>query len=144
MPPSPLPIPRSRHSKLRFAAGLVVIVVLYTLYSLYIDNLRFVEATSRNLRHVIRLLTILATYGTGLFVFGREYPIWLVRTWHFLYLGLLALLLLLAGIDVLVEEFAVSFRNVVISLHEFLISPVPYVVAGIVNRIARTGIGIST
>jgi hypothetical protein len=124
--------------------GLLAIVVLYTFYSLYIDNLRFVEATSRNLRHMIRLLTILATYGIGVLAFGRDYPIWLVRTWHFLYLGLLVLLLLLAGIDAMVEEFAVSFRNVVISLHEFLISPVPYVVAGIVSRIARTGIGITS
>src|SRR6185437_9428176 len=73
---------QSRHSKLRFILGLLAIVVLYTVYSLYIDNLRFVEATSRNLRHIIRLLTILATYGIGVLAFGRDYPAWLVRIWH--------------------------------------------------------------
>ena len=131
----------SRHSRLRFFLGLLAIVVLYTFYSLYIDNLRFVEATSRGLRHIIRLLTILTAYGIGVLAFGRDYPVWLVRIWHFLYIGMLVLLFLLAGYDAVVEEFAVSFRNVVIDLHELLISPVPYVVAGIVNRIASTEIG---
>ena len=120
----------------RFAAGLVLIALLYTSYIIYCSNLHFVEATSRGVRHVVRFSTILLTYGIGLLVFARVYPAWLVQLWHIGYLGMLSLLLLLGIYDFWTQNLSVTFRDFIISVHEFLISPIPYVVAGLVYRLA--------
>ena len=120
----------------RFAAGLVVIALLYTSYIIYCSNLHFVEATSRGVRHVVRFSTILLTYGIGLLVFARVYPAWLVQLWHIGYLGMLSLLLLLGIYDFWTQDLSVTFRDFIITVHEFLISPIPYVVAGLVYRLA--------
>lgn len=122
----------------RFVAGLVAIALLYTIYIVYFDNLRYVEATSRGVRHVVRFSTILLTYGIGVLVFARVYPAWLVQLWHIGYLGSLALLLLLGIYDFWTQDLSVSFRDFIITVHELLISPVPYVVAGLVYRLAGT------
>lgn len=120
----------------RFAAGLVAIALLYTGYILYCSNLHFVEATSRGVRHVVRFSTILLTYGIGLLVFSRLYPAWLVQLWHIGYLGILTVLLLLGVYDFWTQDLSVPFRDLIITVHEFLISPIPYVVAGLVYRLA--------
>lgn len=126
--------PESR--RWRFAAGLLAIAVLYTVYVLYFSDLRYVEATSRGVRHVVRFSTILLTYGIGLFVFARGYAAWLVQLWHIGYLGLLGLLLLLGVYDFWTDGLSIPLRNLVITIHELLVSPVPYVIAGLVYRLA--------
>ena len=125
-------------TKWRFIAGLVAVALLYTLYMLYFDNPRFLEASSRGVRHVIRFSTILLTYGIGLLAFNRVYPAWLVQLWHIGYLGILGLLLLLGIYDFWTQNLSVPFRDFVIAVHEFLISPIPFVLAGLVYRVAAT------
>ena len=120
----------------RFAAGLAAIAVLYTVYVLYFSDLRYVEATSRGVRHVVRFSTILLTYGIGVFVYTRGYAAWLVQLWNIGYLGLLALLLLLGIYDFWTDGLSIPLRNLVITIHELLVSPVPYVIAGLVYRLA--------
>lgn len=110
--------------------------MLYTIYILCFNNLHYVEATSRGVRHVVRFSTILLTYGIGLMVFARVYPVWLVQLWHIGYLGLLGLLLLLGIYDFWTQGLSVPFRDLIISVHEFLISPIPFVIAGLVYRLA--------
>lgn len=127
---------RPDHKKWRFWAGLLAICVLYTIYNLYLSDLDYVESTSRGVRHVVRFLTILAAYGIGLWAFGRDYPSWLVQVWHIAYAGLLGLLILLGLYDLWVAEIVLWFRNLIITLQEFLISPVPFVIAGLINRLA--------
>ena len=120
----------------RYAAGLVTIALLYTIYIIYCNNVHYVEATSRGVRHLIRFSTILLTYGIGLMVINRIYPVWLVQLWHIGYLGILGLLLLLGVYDFWTQGLSVPFRDLIITVHEFLISPVPFVIAGLVYRLA--------
>lgn len=120
----------------RFIAGLVAIALLYTIYILCFDNLRFVEASSRGVRHVIRFSTILLTYGIGLLAFNRAYPAWLVQLWHIGYLGILGLLLLLGVYDFWTQDLSVPVRDLIIAIHEILISPIPFVIAGLAYRLA--------
>lgn len=119
-------------------AGLVAIALLYTIYVLYFDNLHFVEASSRGVRHVIRFSTILITYGIGVLAFRRAYPVWLVELWHIGYLGILGLLLMLGIYDFWTQNLSVPFRDLIITIHEILISPIPFVVAALVYRLAGT------
>ncbi|HEV2483644.1 MAG TPA: hypothetical protein VGS79_28455 [Puia sp.] len=122
----------------RFVAGLVASALLYTAYMLYFDNPHFLEASSRGVRHVIRFSTILITYGIGLMVFTRVYPAWLVQIWNIGYLGILGVLLLLGIYDFWTQSLSVPFRDFIITVHESLISPVPFVVAGVVYRFSTT------
>jgi hypothetical protein len=122
----------------RFVAGLVAIALLYTVYMLYFDNPHFLEASSRGVRHVIRFSTILLTYGIGAWVFTRVYPVWLVQLWHIGYLGMLGVLLLLGIYDFWRQDLSVPLRDLIIAVHESLISPIPFVVAGLMYRLAGT------
>lgn len=124
-------------NKLRFFIGLLAIACLYSVYTLYLSDLRYVEGTTRGIRHVIRFSTILVAYGIGIFSFAREGPAWLVQIWHLLYIGMLLLLILLGLYDAAVKELSLPLRELVITLHEFLISPIPYVIAGIIRRAVR-------
>jgi hypothetical protein len=120
----------------RFVAGLVAIALLYTVYMLYFDNPHFLETSSRGVRHVIRFSTILFTYGIGLMVFTRVYPGWLLQLWQIGYLGILGLLLVLGIYDFWTQSLSVPFRDLIIAVHEFLISPIPFVLAGLIYRLA--------
>lgn len=122
----------------RFVAGLLAIALLYTIYMLYFDNPRFLDASSRGVRHVIRFSTILIIYGIGLMVFYRGFPTWLLQIWHIGYLGILGVLLLLGIYDFWTLSLSVPFRDFIIAVHESLISPIPFVVAGVVYRISVT------
>jgi len=122
----------------RFVAGLAAIALLYTVYMLYFDNPRFLDGSSRGVRHVIRFSTILITYAIGLRVFTRVYPSWLVQIWNIGYLGILGILLLLGVYDFWTQSLSVPFRDFIITVHESLISPIPFVIAGLVYRLAAT------
>jgi hypothetical protein len=128
---------RADKRKLRFFIGLLAIAGLYSVYVLYLSDLRYVQETSRGIRHAIRFSTILVAYGIGVFAFAKESPGWLVQIWHLLYIGMLLLLILLGFYDAAVKELSLPLRELVITLHEFLISPIPYVIAGIIRRAVR-------
>jgi hypothetical protein len=91
-------------------------------------------ATSRKTRHLYKFGAVLIVYGIGLFTYRKSAPAWLLQLWHLLYAGGITLLLLLALYDGWVSELSPGFRNVISNFHEFLICPIPYVIARILWR----------
>ena len=116
-----------------FFIGLLAIAILYSIYNLYLLDTRFFTITTRMTRHVIKFGSVLVAYGIGLLAFKRFCPSWLMQLWHFLYAAGLLLLILLGVYDGWISQLSMPVRNLVITLHEFLISPVPYVIVGIIN-----------
>jgi heme A synthase len=131
-----------RH-RLVFAVGLLTIAVLYTAYSLYVLDPDVYMATSRKTRHFYKFATVLIVYGIGLLTYRRSAPAWLLQLWHILYAGGLALLLLLALYYAWVSELPTGFRNVISNFHEFMICPIPYVIAGILGRPSSSHQGVA-
>jgi hypothetical protein len=129
---------RSNKRRLRFVVGLLVIVILYTVYDLYLITPEYLETTTRKARHVVKFGAVLVAYAAGIFAFAGNSPGWLMQLWHILYAAIL-LLLILAGIyDGWANGLSGQFRSVTVTLSEFLISPVPYIVIGIMNRATRS------
>ncbi len=122
-------MPKPANIRLRYLLGLLAIIALYSVYNVYLDDNQFIDNTSRATRHVLRFATILIAYGIGVVVFNKTSSPWLVQVWHVLYLGALLVLVVLGVLDAATKAFTISFRTTIVTLHEFLISPVPFVIA---------------
>jgi hypothetical protein len=117
--------------------GLVVITILFSAYNLYLlDESWFMDRWSRPERHVFKFASVLIVYAMGVMAFSRRRPLWLLPLWHVLYGVLLLVLVLLGLFDTYISTFSPAFRSLGVSLHVFLISPVPYVFIAIVGRAA--------
>ncbi len=121
------------HRRWLFIGGLLVIVVVYVSYKLIFLESSFYYQASRSLRYALKFGSIAIVYAAGFFVFKRDAPPWLLSIWHSLYIVCLLFLLLIAAYEGYSHEAGAALRGWAITLHEALISPVPYVVMHIVS-----------
>ena len=129
---------RPGRSRLLFIVGLLAIAVLYTAYTFYVLDPDVYKVMPRKTRHLYKFGTVLIVYGIGLLAYRRSAPAWLLQLWHLLYLGGVTLLLLLALYDGLVSQLSLPFRELISNFHEFLICPIPYVIAAIIGRTLKS------
>lgn len=130
--------PRDK-STLNFFLGLLVVALLYSAYNLYILDPEVYEFMSRGTRHLYKFGGLILTWLTGWLVYRKVRPAWLIQVWDLLYACGLGLLLLLAAYDSFIRELPLALRQPVSTFHEFLISPIAYVVIGILYRALQTG-----
>jgi hypothetical protein len=116
-----------------FWFGLAAITLLYCLYYLYFLNNVSHDMPLRT-RHIIKFLSILIAYGIGTYTLRKYTTGWIMQIWHAAYAIILCLLLLLGIYDWGIARVPVQIRGIADNLQEFLISPVLYVVIGIINR----------
>jgi hypothetical protein len=129
---------RPDKSRLFFFLGLLAIVILYSFYALHVMDPDIYKTMPRSVRRLYKFGTVLLVYAIGIFVYRKSAPGWLLQLWHIFYLSSVTLLLLLAFYDARVSLLPLPFRNAIITFHEFLISPIPYVIAGILSRLWST------
>jgi hypothetical protein len=120
-------LPRNR---IFFLIGFAVLLLVWCLYYFY-----FIYDMAREIPmkavHIIKFLFIVLTYGIGLWGLGRNRPHWILRAWHVVY-GMLLLALIFLGIyDWMLARPPLSIRMLADEIQEFLISPLLYVVLGI-------------
>jgi hypothetical protein len=127
------PSHRSPKSRWFFILGLLAIAILYSAYNLYILDPEVFDSMSRAVRHVFKFGSVIIAYGIGLFAFRRFSPDWLMQLWHLLYGLGLAILILLGLYDAIFSTLSMPLRKLISTFHEFLISPIPYVIVGIIN-----------
>jgi hypothetical protein len=129
-------MPRLPKKGVYFFAGLLAIVLVYSLYYLYILDPQFFITSSRTTRRVLRFASLFVVYGIGLLAFRQwRPPHWLVRIWHIGY-GAGVVILVLLGLYVgWIRPDDESFVDMSFAFHEFLISPVLYVIVGILDRV---------
>jgi hypothetical protein len=87
----------------------------------------------RSTRHVYKFGALLLTWLIGFLVYRQLAPIWLRHLWNIIYATGLALLLLLATYDAAIHPLSPTFRQAISTFHDALISPIPYVVIGILT-----------
>jgi len=117
-----------------FWAGFILIVVIYSLYNLYLVDVNYYQSIPRKVRHICKFLTILSIYGTGTFALKKYTAEWMMYIWHLLHIIIIASLLLIGLYDWCFGEISVQARNIANTLFEFLISPVIYIAVGILNN----------
>jgi hypothetical protein len=114
--------------------GLLAIVIVYTLYNLFMVYVSNYDAIPRRVRHFNRLLSIAMVYGIGFYALKRYDVKWIRVIWNTIYLAVVIILLLIGIYDWSLGPASMQIRNVAKTLHEFLISPILYVGLLIINR----------
>jgi hypothetical protein len=116
-----------------FWGGFIIIVIIYSLYNLYLVDVNYYQLIPRKVRHICKFLAILSIYGTGTFALRKYTAEWMMYIWHLLHIIIIALLLLIGLYDWTFGELSDQLRNVANTLFEFLISPVIYIAVGILS-----------
>ena len=124
-------------ARLYFFLGLLASAILYSAYNLYVLDPYIYADMGRGVRHVYKFGSLLLAWLIGFLVFRKIAPAWLNQLWNILYVAGLALLVLLAMYDALIHHLPPSLRQPVSTFHEALISPIPYVVIGLLTRATR-------
>jgi hypothetical protein len=135
--PASHPIPRRDRARLFFFLGLLASAILYSAYNLYILDPYVYEKMGRSTRHIFKFGSLILAWLIGFLVYRSLAPAWLRHLWNILYLASLAILLLLAAWDAAIHGLPPSIRQPISTFHEALISPIPYVVIGLLTRAAR-------
>ncbi len=118
--------------KFAFWMGLTGKIVIYCLYYLY-----FIYSLSREIPskavYVLKFVFVLAAYAVGSFGLRKNAAPGLMQLWHFVYVVSLALLVLLGMYNWYIARAPISVREVAENVQELLISPILYVVIGIIS-----------
>ncbi|MBW4891279.1 hypothetical protein KXQ82_16245 [Mucilaginibacter sp. HMF5004] len=114
-------------------AGFVAIVVLYSLYNIYLVDVSYYNQIPRKVRHIARFVSILMVYGIGIFTLTKYVEGWVISLWNGIYLIAVALLLLIGIYDWSIGGASSQIRNIANTLHEFLISPMLFIALYIIH-----------
>jgi len=122
-----------REGRKFFLIGLTVIVLLYILYYLLFVYGVFLVVPMRT-RQLIKLGSIFLIYGVGVWALRKDTAGWIMKIWHLMYGCTFLFLILLGLLDWWLGRTSPAVREVAGNLHEFLISPILYIVIGLLRR----------
>lgn len=122
-----------RKRSTRFWIGLILIIVIYSLYNIYLVDVSYYQSIPRKLRHVGKLSVILMVYGTGTWALKDYFARWMLYLWHLLHLCIIGVLILIGLYDWSFGAISPALRNITGTLFEFLISPLIYLAMGIIG-----------
>jgi len=127
-------MPKINNKRAWYWGGFIIIVIIYSLYNLYLVDVNYYNAIPRKIRHIGKLLSILSIYCVGTIALKKYTAEWMMYVWHLLHVVIISILLLVGIYDWSFGELSNQFRNVANTLFEFLISPVIYIAVGILNN----------
>jgi hypothetical protein len=118
----------TRNNKRRYLiGGFIAIVLLYSLYNIYLVDVDYYNQIPRKVRHIARFFSILSVYGIGFYTLKKYMDAWVINLWNTIYLIFTILLILIGIYDWSVGGASNQVRNIANTLHEFLISPVLFI-----------------
>lgn len=120
-----MPAPASKRTYL--IAGFIGIILVYSLYNMYLVDVNYYDQIPRKVRHIARFLSIVMVYGIGLYTLKKAMEGWVINIWNIIYLVFASLLILIGLYDWGTGGAPNQLRNIANTLHEFLISPVLFV-----------------
>ena len=120
------------NKKYIFFLGLIAIITVYSLYSIYFD-LTYVPDIPGKWKHANKFLFVLIVYGIGTLALKKYMIGWMMLIWHLLHIVFISVLLLIGFYDWYHGNITDQIRNLANSVFDFLISPVLYVSMGIIQ-----------
>ncbi|WP_194767014.1 hypothetical protein [Tamlana sp. I1] len=120
--------------KIRFFAGLFIIITIYSLYYLYFVENDDAKKLPRVTRQAIKFTSTIAVYVIGTFHLGKLRDTWMSSLWHFVHISGLCILIILGLFDLLITDITLILKLFCITVQETLISPVLYVAIGLLNN----------
>ena len=121
----------------RWIGGLIIILVVYSLYYLLFADRAFTYDIPRKLRHIIKFGTTLLVYFVGTHHLGKMTDKWMSTVWHFIHISLLCVITGIGLYDWTFGMVGTKTKEMAATFQEFLISPVLYVAMGILNKRLR-------
>ena len=122
-----------RHKRLLFFSGLSAIIIVYSLYNLFLIDTSYYYFIPRIIRHFSGFGCILIVYGIGTFCLKKYTISWIMWIWHLFHVTLIVLLLLIGIYTWGWGPITIQWHNLALTLLEFLISPSLYVIMGLIN-----------
>ena len=114
-------------------AGFVAIVLVYSLYNIYLVDVNYYNDIPRKVRHINRFVSVLLVYGIGIYTLKKYMEGWVIGLWNSIYLIATLLLLIIGVYDWSIGGAPAQVRNIANTLHDFLISPILYAVVYIIH-----------
>lgn len=121
----------------RWLGGLIIILIVYSLFYLLFADRAFTYDIPRKLRHVIKFGTTILVYFIGTYHLGKMTDNWMSTVWHFIHISLLCIITCIGLYDWVFGMVGTKTKEMAATFQEFLISPVLYVAMGILNNRLR-------
>jgi hypothetical protein len=118
----------------KFWMGLVIILIIYTLFSLFFKEASYYELIPRKLRHVIKFIVLITIYLVGVWHLNLDKITWMKTLWHLIHLSGIFFLVLLGAYDWLIQPMTIFMRELMDAVNEFLIAPTLFVVMGLLQK----------
>jgi len=132
------PLQPADKARLYFFLGLLASAILYSVVFLCLLNTSSYETMPRTTRHFYKFGSLILAWLIGFIIYRKLAPAWLLQLWNLSFAACLGLLLALAAYDAFIHILPLPLRDIISTFHEALISPIPYVVFGLINFATRT------
>ena len=119
----------------KWYTGLLIIIVIYTLYYIYFFENKELKETPRILRHAIKLISSVSVYLIGTFHIQKFSVKWMEKLWHLIHLSMLGFLLSIGAFVWLISDIPYFLKQFTTTIQELLISPTLYIVMGLLNSL---------
>ncbi len=123
----------------KFWIGLVIILIIYTLISLFFKEASYYELIPRKLRHVIKFSVLITIYSVGVWHLSLDKITWMKTLWHLIHISGIVFLVSLGAYDWLIHPMPIFMREVMDAVNEFLIGPTLFVVIGLLQNFLLKG-----
>jgi hypothetical protein len=120
--------------KQRYLTGLMIILLIYSLFYMLFADRADTLLIPRKWRHVIKFCTTCMVYLVGTHHLGKQKNSWMLYLWHLLHISLLSTITCIGLYDWIFGMVSYHVKEIAASIQEFLISPMLYIAMGILNK----------
>lgn len=121
-------------SRQRYVAGLIIIMLIYSMFYILFADKPDTLLIPRKWRHVIKFITTFTVYLVGTYHLGKHKNSWMLYLWHFVHITLLSTITGIGLYDWIFGMVSYQVKEIAASMQEFLISPMLYIAMGILNQ----------
>ena len=123
-----------KSEKNRFILGLILIVLVYTIfYVCFVENAEM-KMVPRKTKHLIKFFSTIVVYVIGTVHLGKLKDAWMSKLWHAIHVSGLVILGFLGLFHWYIYEVGLPIKSIAVSIQELLMSPLLYAAMGILNK----------
>jgi hypothetical protein len=123
----------------KFWMGLIIILVIYTLFYLFFKDANYVGLIPRKIRHIIKFVVLITIYLVGVWHLSLDKITWMKTLWHLIHISGIVFLVFLGAYDWLIHPMPQFMREVMDAVNEFLIGPTLFVGMALLQKFLLNG-----
>jgi len=87
----------------KFWMGLIIILVIYTLFYLFFKDANYLGLIPRKIRHIIKFVVLITIYLVGVWHLSLDKITWMKTLWHLIHISGIVFLVSLGAYDWLID-----------------------------------------